>query len=210
MLITSSHDSASINLGNRLGFEVHVTDSFYSDGAFFNKWKALNEALRSKRDRCEWFAVVDADVVWPAKISKDFLEPGRLFVPRRRMCKSIECVPEEDSWDSFEISQEVDFAGYSQIFRSDDQKVNDFYEENWKHAGGADTEFQNRWDVSLRVRPPFTVLHLGEDGKNWCGRATPYRDGSVNDLASERAERLESIFRKRKKSRRNRYDHEKL
>lgn len=210
LVVTTPSDIRTISLCQKLSLTPVLTEAFYEDGADFNKWKALNIALNSRKDQSEWFAVLDADIVWPASINQSFLKIGRLYTPFRRMYPSIAEIPHEADWLRYRPVVE-EFAGFTQIFHSSDARCREFYDEDWRHAGGADTFFQQRWPQVLKVRPPFTVLHLGEDGKNWCGRTTPYRDGTVPVAAVERLERMESYHRQRRqKPRHSRYEAEKL
>lgn len=54
--------------------------------------------------------------------------------------------------------------------------------------------FSNRWSPRSRVRPSFDVLHLGIDGKNWCGRATEFVSGSLHPQAGARAAELAAML----------------
>lgn len=180
--------------------DVIVTDLFYANGARFNKWAALEYGL-DRIGREGWICLLDADVLWPQDASflnPRFLIPGCLYTPRRRMWLSYpHCplpirytdrmlgdvrIPGEEHWGEFPLHpQEREFAGYSQIFHASDPVLGPppWHQVNWKHAGGADSFFQAKWSEDKKIRPPFEVLHLGEAGKNWCGRATPYTDGTV-------------------------------
>lgn len=212
LIVTTPGDHRTISLCDRFSLTPVLTESFYDDGADFNKWKGLNVALNTRKHLSGWFAVLDADVVWPAAATADqsFLRIGRLYTPQRRMCLSIQEIPAESEWSRYRLVSE-EFAGFTQIFHSSDPRCRGFYEENWRHAGGADTFFQQRWPDALKIRPPFNVLHLGEDGKNWCGRTTPYRDGGIPVAAEDRHARMESYKRQRRnRPRRNRYEAEKL
>lgn len=214
LIVTTPSDEKTISLCSRFALTPVLTECFYDDGADFNKWKALNIALRSRRHLSSWFAVLDADVVWPNAVNQSFLKIGRLYTPQRRMYPSIQEIPAEHEWLKYRAVAE-EFAGFTQIFHSSDprSRLADgcFYEENWRHAGGADTFFQQRWPTVLKVRPPFTVLHLGDDGKNWCGRTTAYRDGGMPVAAEDRRAKMESYkLQRRTKPRHSRYEAEKL
>ena len=45
MVVTSPQDKDTIALAPKLKAQLHVTESFYDNGADFNKWKGLEEAL---------------------------------------------------------------------------------------------------------------------------------------------------------------------
>ena len=106
----------------------------------------------------------------------------------------------EHFWKYFPLHpQQQEFAGYSQIFHASDPHLGPapWHEIDWKHAGGADSFFQQKWPESCKVRPPFEVLHLGPAGQNWCGRATPLADGTVPEGAEEKRQQLRSFLRGR-------------
>jgi len=216
LIVTTPDDEQTISLCSRFALTPVLTNCFYDDGADFNKWKGLNIALSSRKHLSCWFAVLDADVVWPRTVDQSFLKIGRLYTPQRRMYPSIQEIPAESEWLNHRPVNE-EFAGFTQIFHSSDPRSrqskssNCFYDENWRHAGGADTFFQQRWPDALKVRPPFTVLHLGDDGKNWCGRTTAYRDGKMPVAAEDRRAKMESYkLQRQRKPRHIRYEAEKL
>lgn len=136
-------------------------------------------------------------------------------------------LPSEQAWGRFPVHRNVgEWAGYSQVFHADDPALRPcgncgspreahpvsgwcfslgtrplkfaWHQTDWRHAGGADSFFQERWPRGDRVRPPWECLHLGEAGANWCGRATPRLDGVPVPGAAERAERLREVFAGRK------------
>lgn len=187
-VVTAPSDPATIELCDRfqrdfLPVKVVVTNLFYKDGALFNKWLALEHAL-DKMDRHGWLCLMDADVLWPRTIPHWRLDQGCLYTPMRRMCNDLNSrtvLPDERGWVQFPLHpQQREWAGYTQVFHADDPVLGPapWHQTNWKHAGGADSFFQEKWPQSKKLRPPFEVLHLGPSGQNWCGRATPYLDGS--------------------------------
>lgn len=195
--------------------DVFVTDSFYDNGAYFNKWKALEEALDSfNRFANSWMCILDSDIVFPKVAYKTLLDLriGDLYSPLRYMMTSIPEpieIPDESKWDNlFSIHRNIaEFAGYCQIFHTSDYHLGKppWHEINWKHAGGADSFFQLKWDTSNKIRLPFKVLHLGECGKNWCGRVTEYIDKSLEPVDKETAINrynfLQEMIRSRKDKR---------
>jgi hypothetical protein len=144
------------------------------------------------------------------------LRTGQLCTPRRRMWRSWpdnplpirlsdfwlggHRAPGEEHWEEFPLHRnEVEFAGYSQIFHADDPVLGSppWHQTNWKHAGGADSFFQAKWVQANKIRPPFEVLHLGPAGQNWCGRATPYLDGTTPENAGEKIAQVGRFLRGR-------------
>lgn len=205
---------------------VYATDAFYDNGAFFNKWKALEEAL-DVFGRHGWLCVMDADVLWPKEIPAEIKwhkRIGNLYTPRRRMWdewpavphmlagaaaywseKAEALIPVEKEWSRFPLHrQDKEFAGYSQIFHADDPALGPppWHQTNWIHAGGADSFFQAKWSEAKKVRPPFEVLHLGPAGVNWFGRSAKYADGSAHGQAVGRYQQCMEIWQKRRDLRR--------
>jgi len=196
-IITSPDDQKNVQLlADASGARVFVTDAFYRHGAKFNKWLALEEGLSSV-PRKAWTCLLDADVLWPFHIDLDrILRIGHLYTPRRRMCQTIPedraSIPEEGDWHLYPLHrQEVEFAGYSQIFHADDHMLGTppWHQVDWSHAGGADSFFQAKWPVERKVRPAFQVLHLGESGKNWFGRGKEGTEEMTAEMWRTRRER---------------------
>lgn len=195
MIVTTPGDD-SIAVAEANDCATHQTTSFYDDGAYFAKYKAMEEAL-DVFGRHGRMAIIDADIAWP-KVIPDFeYKSGCLYTPRRRMCPVV-CNPilPEEAWSTFPVRDEEEFAGYTQIFWADDPVLTEtpWHQTNWIHAGGGDSFFQQKWSPANKVRPPFDVLHMGPCGKNWCGI------GKTEEL-----ERLMKI-----RMRTKRMDHEKL
>lgn len=181
VIVTTPSDIRTIRLADQYNCYIHTTNAFYENGADFNKWLALEEAL-DRFGRNGWICVFDADIVMPSSADFSCLQVGRLYGARRRMWYdySGEPIPDCAEWYKFpEHPYRAEIAGYLQIFHSDDPccKILPWYETNWRHAGGADSMFQARWSDVNKVFLPFHVLHLGVDGRNWCGRVTDRIDG---------------------------------
>lgn len=212
---------------------LYVTDSFYDDGAVFNKWKALEHGL-DFMGRDGWLCLMDADVLWPENVPQQFyqqLRIGRLYTPQRRILSNPASILWQDkahlpeykglassrspTWANLVVQstpkQEREFAGYTQIFHAHDPVLGrgPWHELDWRHAGGADSFFQDRWATHNKVRPPFEVIHLGEPGENWCGRTSPYLDGTKHPDAEARRQQL-ATFISGRVSGPHRFDLEKL
>lgn len=202
-VVTSFEDERTLQVCSRInGVRVFVTDAFYRDGAKFNKWLALELAL-DEFGRYGWLCLMDADVLWPKQVDFGQLQIGKLYTPRRRMMEDIvhSQIPPESSWKVFPTHpQEREFAGYTQLFHADDLVLGPapWHETNWRHAGGADSFFQAKWKPENKIRPAFEVLHLGPAGKNWCGRSTPYLDGSIHPESESRQQQVREFIRGRK------------
>ena len=137
LVVTSPKDVDTAKVAGANGAEVFVTDSFYDDGASFNKWKALEEGF-NVLGRYGWICNMDADVLWPRSIRVQeglvnlgigragvdlgwcdlSVKPGTLCSPLRRMWNDwpqtpfvghIVCgsVPDERDWSGFPIHRNV-------------------------------------------------------------------------------------------------------
>lgn len=204
---------------------MYVTDSFYSEGAKFNKWKALEEGL-DKFGRSGWIALMDVDILWPRELKVECTTKGtpsvyysykgtictqevnQLCSPLRRMMLDIPIpfssgnIPSENTWSRFKLHRNVlEWAGYSQILNCADPYLPKGYWHQTKfiHAGCSDSFFQNLWPVERKIRPNFEVLHLGEPGMNWMGRASDYLDGTKNPLGESRKNEILSMWRERRR-----------
>ena len=214
MVVTSPEDHQTAIVAKHHECQIFRTDLFYSRGAVFNKWLALETAL-DIYGREGWICIMDADVLWPKNLSSGFYESlvvGNIYTPFRRMWANPTVdVPPESEWCGFHRHrQEVEFAGYSQMFHCSDLVLGNppWHQTDWLHAGGADSWFQAKWKNTNKIRPSWDVLHLGPAGTNWCGRSTPYLDGSIHPRANERLYQLTKFLRTRQRLRS--YDHEKL
>jgi hypothetical protein len=223
-VVTTPQDTATQEVARACGAHVFLTDAFYRNGAVFNKWLALEEALDATGLREPgWLILMDADVIWPQQLPPFPLEVGNLYSPLRRMVEELHNVPRHDGqlviphitdWWVYPIHPNInEHAGYSQIFHTSDQHLGPvpWHETNWRHAGGADSFFQAKWPAARRVRPPFEVLHLGPAGTNWMGRATSYLNCTRPAEAEVRAEQMRRIWAGRRgKQGLARFEHERL
>lgn len=141
-----------------------------------------------------WLCVMDADILWPinATVDESALSVGTLYGPPRRMCRNVSSDASffpDSSWEQYPYHRNTfrELASFSVVFHTADPNLTNpypfltdtpWFEADWIHCGGADSFFQKRWTASQKQRFSFDVLHLGEEHANWCGRATPYLDGS--------------------------------
>lgn len=212
MVVTSTLDVDTPQVALENQARVYATDSFYANGAVFNKWIALEEGL-DVFGRHGLLCIMDADILWPKKIPTLEYVKGSLYTPLRRMMTDMtQPIPDESEWSRFPLHQQQrEWAGYTQIFHADDPVLGEspWYETNWSHAGGSDSMFQMRWREQDKARPGFECLHLGASGENWCGRSTPYLDGTRHPEARERRELVRRFIRGRT-SGPSRFDGEKI
>lgn len=217
IIVTSMTDTKTVEVAQANNAQVYQTNAFYTDGAVFNKFRAMEEGL-SVFGRYDWMCIMDADVLWPKFIPSltdesdgGILVRGNLYTPLRRMCEDLQQIPHEPYWKSYPLHpQQVEWAGYTQIFHAEDPYLPTppWHEMNWRHAGGADSFFQQRWPAKNKLRPPFECLHLGPAGTNWCGRVTAYVDGTKPAESDARLLTLRNFMRVRRNT--QSFDQEKL
>ena len=202
LVVTTPADEATRAVAERNGAEIYCTDAFSRGGAWFNKGAAIEEAFDAI-GRQGWILLLDADVVLPPDLVWPELEPGRIYGAHRRMLPEPAEFRDGLDWDQYaEIPSERArkyLPGCLQLFNGADPNLRrrPWYPVHWKHAGGCDTEFSAKWPRSLWRWLPFPVLHLGVDAANWCGRTTPFSDGSRPDEAEDRREALSLLIETR-------------
>jgi len=203
LIVTTPDDTNTIQLAESHDCQMYLTREFYEGGASFNKWLALESGL-DHFGRHGWMCLMDADVLWPKEIKHQEYEIGKLYTPLRHMFSDItDPFPQEHEWKRYRTHGNTgEWAGYTQIFHADDYHLgpSPWHQTNWKHAGGADSFFQRKWEPQNKVRTPWNVLHVGEAGKNWCGRATELMDGSRPEESHQRSQTLSQFVAQRKKA----------
>lgn len=208
MVVTSFTDVETVKVCQANNARAFMTNAFYENGAVFNKFLALEQGL-DFLGRDGWICVMDSDVLWPRDIKMDELSllpqhhfiNGCLYTPRRRMFEDVtQPIPQENEWGNYPLHpQSREFAGYTQIFHASDLVLGPapWHDTRWKHCGGADSEFQNKWKDENKIRPPWEILHLGPAGTNWCGRASTRVDGSIPDRAGDKIAQVRAFIRGR-------------
>lgn len=159
------------------GVQVYTTESFYADGAVFNKGRALEEARVRAVPREGWLLLFDADIVPPAGWQVALAEAQRAGVVRSGFlhgCRRFDASP-DDPVDRGQPPCRFDVpgVGFFQLFDQADPiaQTVPLIDTHWTHAGNYDNVLMNRWRTKgLPVRElPFRVAHIGER-ENWFGR----------------------------------------
>ena len=166
-VVTSSSDKKCVEICEKMGAKVVVTDSMYSEGAEFNKGKAINEGISSLKDP-EFVLLLDADIIVPDFDFSLPLEENTIYYRDRMMLRDY------DSYERFKKGS-LDFEteslgpiGYFQLFKYG-RKLK--YAESSSNAAWSDVRFIRKFRWQKKIGSP--VVHLGEDRKNWSGRTTP-------------------------------------
>lgn len=196
LVITTPDDHQTMAVCRQNDTPYYATNAFHEPPAVFNKWLATEEAL-DVMGRHGWLCILDADILWPRRLPEIKWKKGKLYTPHCRIVKELgREIPAETEWERYPLRRNRrEWAGYTQIFHADDSHLGPppWYQTNWKHAGGADSFFQKKWSWFNKVRPPFDVLHLGPNSQNWCGRVTPFLDGTLPAGGEERRKRLRTF-----------------
>lgn len=201
MVVTAPQDRFTAEVVESVpNASCYVTDAFYRQGAAFNKGLALEEGLDALGRR-DWLVIFDADVVMPAEMNILVNTIGNLYGAHRRICQDPHQWDGGEDWSAWPILQDRELAGWFQLFHADDPvlKERPWYGTNWRHAGGCDSVFQDRWPANRKIWLPMEVLHLGEPFTNWYGRHTPYVDGRRPPQADQRRQAMDQMRRDRRR-----------
>lgn len=212
VVITDSQDTQTMDLVNSIpNCELFITDSFYDNGAKFNKGLAMEQGL-DYMGRQGWICIWDADIVMPTNLDLSQCKIGNLYSPNRRILENIKGISLSSIGDisQYPVYPESEFAGYFQYFHADDSVLKElpWYGVDWNHAGGCDSDFQRKWDNNHKIRLNTHVLHLGAPGVNWNGRATDLVDGTRTQEMDNNWRKQQQMMNKRKLS--HSYEDEKV
>jgi hypothetical protein len=104
VIVTDTKDTATKELCDQHGLICVQTDSFYDNGAIFNKWAGLNEGL-NLIDEDAWVAILDGDIVLHNQtkyvLKKLNLDPTFIYGIDRLDCVGFE------RWDKYKESSSV-------------------------------------------------------------------------------------------------------
>ena len=200
MVLTSPADSESATVARANGASVYATNAFYTGGAKFNKYLAIEECL-DHFGRHGVICLVDVDIFWP-KILPPFSRwrRGNIYsFRRRRLLVDVTApIPPENEWHKLPMQLLTDKCfGFTQIFWADDPVLGKppWHPVDITHAGLGDNLFQNKWPSHARVWLERDVLHLGDHGNNWLGRVVSDRNGRVPDNAGQLLEEVRNVQR---------------
>lgn len=183
-VVTTSKDIKTQKLCNQYNnIYIEITDSFYDDGASFNKGKALNTILKYIEPDT-WNMIGDVDCIFPKNIHNEIIKniefKDYLFTFPRVECKSYEeyIKIKDNLFNNFTMNDMVTVdsigLGYCQIFNSSScfLKNGIKYSENYSSADQSDSRFKELWPQRHRYYLDGYIIHLGERRKNWKGRQT--------------------------------------
>lgn len=206
LVITSFEDQATPRIVDSVpNARLLRTDGFYRHGAKFNKGQAIEDGFGVLGHK-GWILVHDADVLLPRDLQLPPLEIGKLYSTHRYILEELDnCIEVMlGDWSGLPRRIETQFPGYFQLFHAEDPVLapKPWYGIDYRHAGGCDTVFQDKWAAKNRVRLPSPVLHLGPHGTNWYGRISDRIDGAPVANVEERKQDLEAMYAQRKQHKR--------
>lgn len=189
IVVTSPKDIDTQRLCNHYNVQTHITDIFYANGAAFNKFAALSEAVDrfSYRSSIGWRLVFDADIVpppdWRDQLEKAELKEGNLYGAYRHML--AENVEPLEVGDAKRMPQSW-VLGFFMLFHTRDRHLpsNPLFDVAFPHAGCSDTLFARRWPYENQWLFDLGLIHLGEERQNWMGR---HRRDEMRELLQRRA-----------------------
>lgn len=191
LVLTAPHDAETIKVAEANRAAVYATNTFYKNGARFNKFAALEEAL-DVFGRHGILALVDADIFWPKKLVHLNWVRGMLYsFKRRRLLLDVtQPIPPEEEWPKLPLDPQYgECLGFTQIFHADDYYhlgKPPWHRLDLEHAALGDCYFQMRWPHRNKMWLNYDVLHLGDYANNWIGRVVKHRDGRVPTHAEQR------------------------
>lgn len=174
VVVTSFTDRKTFTLAKKSGVSVYQTDVFYKDGAYFNKGRALAQAYESFAPE-DWVVFFDADIFAPEidLLSCNALNQESIYGAKRKLVNGKLCDDPEP-------------CGWFLLFHAQAQaaRVRPIVDTHWRHAGNYDSTFVHRFPHWEWL--DLTVEHIGEPGKNWCGRG---KESLMRELLEERVRR---------------------
>lgn len=197
LVVTSPKDEETIKVAIDNNARVFTTNSFWKNGADFNKFLALEEGL-SSFDRYGWLALIDADTLWPKNAGEVLRDKqrGKLysFKRRRLLLDPTQSIPPEEEWDKLPLDpQYSECMGFTQVFYARDAVLGQppWHRIDLPNAGLGDSLFQHKWDLADKVWLGAAVLHIGNYATNWCGRVVDRVDGKPVAKAEENKKKVD-------------------
>lgn len=168
-IVTDFADHATAALAKEYGLQLCRTNSFYADGATFNKGRAMSQAFETMPGE-DWVLFLDADVypeseTWFDELKIHDPQPGFLYG----------CWRYDEHGNR--IKDDTHGYGYFQLFHSTDElaQVRPIMQIDWEHAGNADSFFMLSWRRVGRLAAalPIRLVHPGGPNHAWYGKAHP-------------------------------------
>ena len=200
VVVTDSKDTHTQLLCHYYDVECIVTDSFYDDGAVFNKGKGINAGLQRLSQR-DWVLHLDADVFLPPRtrliLDSIYLDPLAVHGLDRMNCVGFA------NWIRYLANPKLMHQGYYLVHGNSfphGSRVSHYNQDGWfpigffqlwnplksgivrypecnQGADHTDVVFAKAFPIDRRrFIPDFYVIHLESEvvkmGANWNGRTT--------------------------------------
>jgi hypothetical protein len=196
VVVTSPDDTRTARVvADVEGVRLHRTDAFTRDGAEFNKGLAIEEGF-DVLGRSGWILYTDADIVLPGSFEPGELDREVLYGMSRRIVPGgVTDVDPAGDWSRWEPLPSGSLVfGYFQLFHAKAAVLQDrpWYPIHHGSAGFSDCGFNDKFPV-WKVLDGY-VLHIGDTGENWFGRATPRLDGEPVPDADKKLLRMGELF----------------
>jgi hypothetical protein len=178
IVVTSADDEETIRIAKENGAKVVTSESFWKDGAPFNRGAGINEGIKAAK--YDFIYSFDADVILPQDIREAMfhLDNEVLYgIPRLTLKPGT-----KDEWELRGTAE--DYAGgYSQLFSRTASSYPGGFSEDFPTAGHSDIEFMFHWPKELRKKLATTPCrHVGERKVAWAGmRKRPNRSSDIEE-----------------------------
>ena len=200
VVATDENDLITSTLCHKHGVPLVMTDAWQRGGAPFNKaagiWAAIEFARRT--GELDWLMLLDADIYIPSRaravLVEEWLDRDVMYSAPRRMARrpedwarmiergNVEAVALEERprvvsrrgrpmlWGKYPTTNSVGIQGYMQLWHWPTYPQESLPESST--AAMYDIALALLWSDDRRVWLPTSVVHLGENKKNWSGRVT--------------------------------------
>ena len=180
-VVTDTKDLLTQSICKVFGVNYVVTDCFYSDGAVFNKGKALNEGIKTIINP-DWILLTDADIVFPTDLltilNNKIVNPEKLYATTRYLCHNYDTLlkykANQITLSEMDGIHRCPPVGYFQLFSYNQSSLtnkNAIYPEISKDASWSDLLFADKFPQKECLQD-IKLIHLGYDSQNWKGRKT--------------------------------------
>jgi len=201
LVVTHPEDQLTIDVASKYPqCELLLTEVFRENGAYFNKWAAVQMGCDYGIRHHNWACLLDADIMLPLEANPQISKPkpNNLYCPRRRAVHKINSPKLTSAWRNWRLEPRDAgrHQGHCLLFHTLDQHLKrtvpgqTLFPLNVVWAGAGEQDFIGRWAANQQLRPAWDCLELqlpGNQGINQCGRVSVWPDGTLPALWEQRA-----------------------